>query len=299
MVLACGCGPSVAGSDGSQSGSHGSASGDGTHGEHDTSATNGSIATSIDPTIDTSAGDTGPVVDDTCVQGDPDACPDGCYRGEAWQVIDDACSVSTVAICLPGGPKPGVPLTTYWAIAASGPVFVEYGSDCSVAAQPITWRECMGAADEPADCACFCQNGYCRGDEDRRVLEACEQPVACGTLPIIARQGAADHIAEQCVLEHLRDRVPGLYEIVATSMFGGSYIRLHVVGEQVWRIREFTDDVGGGCPTVSDWTRAELCTLAPADYFAACLEPVEPGEDCVLMLDAWLLDCVEQPPSCG
>src|SRR5262245_32035157 len=162
VVLATACGPSVASSDESQSGGQDSSGDDGRD------ATSSGVATSID----TSAGDTG-IVDDTCALADPDACPEDCYRRDAWQVLDDACTTSSVAVCLPAGPKPGLPITTYWAIAPSGPVFAEYGTVCSVGAQPTAWRECMGAPDEPADCACFCQHGYCRGDEDRRALDAC------------------------------------------------------------------------------------------------------------------------------
>ncbi|HWB74274.1 MAG TPA: hypothetical protein VG755_04950 [Nannocystaceae bacterium] len=297
VMLVCGCGPSVDSGDGSQSGSGGSeATSDVTATGPGPASTEGSVATASDTAIDTSVGDTG-IVDDTCVHGDPSACPEGCYSGEAWRVVDVACTASRVAICLPGGPKPGVPLTTYWAIAASGPVFVEYGSSCSVAAQPETWRECSGAPDEPADCACFCQDGACLGDADRLALEACEAEVPCDSLPIIADAGAADHDAERCVLEHLRDRTPGLHELVVSNLFGASVIRLYVVGEQVWRITQFNDHVGS-CPTVSGWGPAELCTLAPADFFATCLEPSAPGDECVLHLDAWLHDCVEQPPSC-
>ncbi|HWB74273.1 MAG TPA: hypothetical protein VG755_04945 [Nannocystaceae bacterium] len=158
-------------------------------------------------------------------------------------------------------------------------------------------RFAAGAPDEPADCACFCQNWYCRGDEDRRVLEACELAAPCDLLLVVPRLGAADHEAERCVLEHVRDRVPGLYEVFLSTGVDGTSTRLYVVGEQAWRIRQVPEEIES-CPKVSDWTRAELCTLAPTEYFATCLEVSEPGEDCVLHLDAWLHDCVEQPPSC-
>src|SRR5262249_37215181 len=109
VVLACGCGPSVGSGEGSESGSHGSESSS-TSLAHESSGANGSVATSID----TSTGDTGSIVDETCVQGDPNACPEGCYRGDVWRVLDDACTTSSVAVCLPAGPKPGVPTTTFW-----------------------------------------------------------------------------------------------------------------------------------------------------------------------------------------
>ncbi len=247
---------------------------------------------------DTGAGDTGEL-DDACVLADPDACPVGCYRGEILRVEDDACTTTNVPACLPAGEMRGVPVTTFWTQTGAGPAFAEYGSACGAAAQPEGWRECSGAADEPPECACFCQDGYCRGDDDRRVLESCELPATCETLLVLAGLGAADPEVERCLLEHLRDRVPGVYEIFGGDRAGTMRTRFHVVGDELWRMREAAADAAGDeCPSVSRWGTAEYCALAPADYFAACLEAVAPGEDCVLMLDAWALDCVEQAPSC-
>jgi hypothetical protein len=70
-----------------------------------------------------------------------------------------------------------------------------------------------------------------------------------------------------------------------------------VLGEQLWRIDQHADDVIT-CPMVSEWGRASGCTLASADYFAACLEGAAPGQDCVLAPEARAVGCAPQPPAC-
>jgi hypothetical protein len=96
----------------------------------------------------------------------------------------------------------------------------------------------------------------------------------------------------------LRDRVPGVYELAISSSFALDITRLYVFGEDVALLRLAGDDVLV-CPTVSEWGRASSCALAASEYFAACLEPQADGDDCVLMLDAWVSDCVEALPACG
>ncbi len=300
LILAA-CGPSVGSGDGSADGGHGEDTGADVEASGSAEEVGGaSLATDTQgsATADTSAGESGEPAD-ACLLADPDACPDACYRGTALAVIDDACTTNSVDVCLPGGPKPGVPLTTYWAQGSSGPVFAEYGGPCSVAAQPEGWRECMGAPDEPDECACFCQNGYCRGDEDRRVLEACGFASPCGQLVVDPQFGAADHAAEHCVLEALGVRTPGVYEIATSSSFSSEMTRFYLLGDdEVVRLQYAGSDVLT-CPQVSSWGRAQRCTLASGAYFGGCVEPQPPGQDCVLDLGAWVTDCSAQPPSCG
>ncbi len=248
---------------------------------------------------DTSAeADTG-VVADACVAADPNACPEECYRGYAWQVIDDACGVNGVEMCLPGGPKPGVPVTTYWARTDAGPVFLEYGGQCSAAARPDVWHECTGAVDEPTECACFCMLGYCPGDEDRRALDECGLDWACDPLIVDPQFGAVDHEAEACVLEGLGARTPGIYEVFTSFGLSTEATRFYVFGgDEVARIELTSDDVLM-CPQVSDWSSASTCTLASPDYFAACLAPQPEGPECLFELEAWVTDCVSDPATCG
>lgn len=293
VLLSVACGPSVATSDGDADDGLGDTTTSGAE------ASSGAEDQGAGPTATTNPepADTGSV-QDVCAFGDPAACPEGCYPGTAWQVLDDACSVNGVEVCLPSGPEPGLPLTTYWALAPSGPLFAEYGSECSVAAQPIEWRECSGAADEPADCACFCQAGYCRGDEDRRVLDACGFDSPCESLFVDPQFGASDHDAEFCVLEGLGVRTPGVYEIITQSSFSLRMTRFYVFDDgEVERIELESDDLLN-CPRTSDWGASSRCTLASGAFFAQCTEPQPKGGDCVLALDTWVSDCIEQPPSC-
>ncbi len=290
VVVVLACGPTVGSGDGSESAGGTGVNDDGTGANEDGgsgSAADGSAST-------------GDAADDPCVLADPASCPDGCGRSDALEVIDAACGTNSVQLCIAGGPKPGVPTTTWWTIAPSGPVFVEYGlGQCSAASQPGDgWRECSGAADEPADCACFCQQGYCRGDEHRRVLEGCGLPTPCPSLYVDPQFGASDHEAEACVLESLRDRVDGVYEIAVVSSFGTDAVRYYVFGDAVLRIALASDDVLS-CPTVSDWGPASRCTLAPDEFFASCLGPPMPEQACVAAPAQWVLDCIDATPACG
>jgi hypothetical protein len=276
--------------------------GSGDHGASETvgsesASTSASATTEPEVTTDSgSASDTGAPVD-PCLAADPMACPDECELGTAWQVIDDACATNSVSACVPGGSKPEVPPTTYWAIGPTGPLFLEYGGACSANAEPGSWRECNGAPDEPADCACFCQQGYCRGDDDRRALDQCDLPASCDPVWVDPQFGAANHDAEQCVLEALRDHVPGVYEVTISNGFSGDTTRYYVFADEVVRIELHFEDVIA-CPAVSLWGPASRCTLATSDYFAGCLELQVPGDDCVLHPGAWVEACEAATPSC-
>ena len=292
MLVVGACGPRLAANDGSVM----DGPGEGTNADVGASgsANEADESRGTDP-----AGTTDGEFGDTCVLGDPAACPEGCYRGNALQVNDDACTAESIDVCLPAGPKPGLPLGTYWALAPSGPIFAEYGGQCTVAARPDAWHECSGAADEPPDCACFCQNGYCRGDEDRRALDECALDSPCDQLYVDPQFGAVDHGVERCVLEGLGVRTPGVYEITTLGVNVIRTTRLYVFGnDEVARIDLVSDDVFS-CPQTSEWGAASRCTLASGAFFASCLEPQPKGEACIDDLDAWVSACSEPPPTCG
>lgn len=294
-LVACACGPTVGTGDGSQSGG-----GNSTTAADATSDMSASAEVGTSPTTEaTATASTTDNVDEACVLADPAACPDGCAADYALEVIDDVCTTSSVLVCVAGGPKPGVPPTTWWTTAASGPVFAEYGGDsCSAAAQPGEgWQECSGSPDEPPDCACFCQQGYCLGDQDRRALDACGLESPCPVLYVDPRFGAVDHEAETCVLEGLRDRVAGIYEITLSGSFGSDTVRYYVFGEEVERITFASDDVIL-CPLVSDWSTAARCALQPSEFFASCLAPPGPETPCVATPEEWVLDCIDDAPAC-
>lgn len=281
LVVAAACGPTIATDD------------DATTDAPQVTSSSSAASTSSD-TTDTDAAYA------ACVAADPADCPPDCYAGFALQVIDDACGTTSVEVCLPAGPKPGLPLAiTFWANAPSGPVFAEYGGPCSVGARPDVWRECSGAANEPADCACFCQGGYCPGDEDRRALEDCGLAVACDPLFVDPQFGAVDHDAEACVLAGLAARTEGVYELTTSDGFTTTTTRFYVFGDdEVARIELTSDDVQS-CPQRSDWGSASTCTLASPDYFASCMGPLTEAEDCVLDLDAWSSECADGVAQCG
>jgi hypothetical protein len=295
VVLASACGPSVGTVDGSQSGDADATTSDSdTIGDADDGTEVGS-----DPSVDTTtpADDTGTDIDE-CLLADPSACPENCAAGHALQVLDDACTTTSVEACIPGGPKPGVPPTTYWAIAPSGPLFLEYGGSCGAGAQPTDWTECSGAAGEPKECACFCQQGYCRGDEDRRALDECGLETPCEVLFADEEFGTIDHEAEQCVLQGLRDRVPGIYEVSFTGGFSIDTTRYYVFGDEIARISVHLDDIIE-CPLVSDWSVADRCSLQPSEFFQTCMMPANPDEECIDLVAEWVLDCATEPPVCG
>jgi hypothetical protein len=294
ILIAAACGPTVATDDDATTDTPQVTTGD-TAATGETGATVNTDAPTTDA-VDTTDTD---AIDDACVSGDPAACPQDCYRGYAWQVIDDACGVNSVEMCLPGGPKPGLPSTTYWAQTSAGPVFAEYGGPCSAAARPDMWHECSGAVDEPAECACFCQGGYCLGDEDRRALDECALPWPCDPLLVDPQQGAFDHAVEACVLEGLGARTPGVYEVITSGGFSTATTRFYVFGaDDVARIELMSDDVVS-CPETSDWGSASRCTLASEAFFASCFEPLPEGEECVLAIDAWVSECDEGRGGCG
>jgi hypothetical protein len=292
-LLVLGCGPSVATDDGGGSG-HGSSDTGEDDGRTDVASASLDDGTAASAT---SADDDGGEVD-ACLSAIPAACPDECGRAQVWQVIDDACGVTSIEACVPGGPKPGVPPTTYWAIAPAGPVFLEYGGSCSAAAQPAGWSECNGDPGEPADCACFCRQGHCRGDEDREALDGCALATPCSTVLVDAEFGVVDHLAEYCVLEALRDRVPGMYEVTVRDGLTIETTRYYVLGDEAERLTMSTDDVEV-CPAVSDWSGSLRCSLAPVEYFDACIVAPVDGEECARTPGAWASGCTEQPPSCG
>jgi hypothetical protein len=296
VVLASACGPSVGTLDGSGSGDADATTSD----ESMTGDAGDRTASGSDPSVDTTspADDTGSDIDE-CLLADPSACPEDCAAGYALQVIDDECTTSSVEACIPGGPKPGVPPTTYWAIAPSGPVFLEYGGACGAGAQPSGWSECSGAAGDPQECACFCQQGYCRGDEDRRALDECGLATPCDVLFADSEFGAFDHDVERCVLEGLRDGVPGVYEIAFSSGgFSVDMTRYYVFGSEVARLSIHVDDIIE-CPLVSDWSAADRCTLQPSEFFASCMMPASTDDGCIDLADEWVLDCAIEPPACG
>lgn len=283
-----GCGPSVTSMEAS-----GSASGDTTASSSSTSTTSG------DDSQSGGAASTGASAD-ACNDFPIDACPSDCQVREALQVLDDACGVSPVPTCVSvGAVYEGRP-TTYFLPDAAGPLFIEVGGECGDDVLPGQgWTECGGLAAHPEDCACFCSEGYCPGSEDVQLLDACGLPSPCAPLLVSREVGATDHDNERCILEHLRDRVDGVYDVVSS---GGELPletqRLYVYGGRVARVQAIQTDVMD-CPLQqSSWGPAEGCEPAAPEFFTDCLEGAL-APDCVLQLENWVSQCSSPAAPCS
>jgi hypothetical protein len=254
---------------------------------------------------DTSAADTsssadtgtGTAGEGSCWSFTAASCPDECAEVIAWRIADDPCQASPVDLCVPPSDDPGAELTTFWIDGRDGPLFVEVGGTCGIDWMPAAgFTECTGDAADPVGCDCFCTQGSCSGDADRVALEACGYAEPCPTVWVDFLDGSVDARAEVCVLEHLRDRVPGLYEWVGSTGFGAGYLRFYVDETGVQTISSGGDVTS--CPTTSSWNEASRCELASADDFAACLDLVGTKQDCALTPEAWTTGCEVQPATC-
>jgi hypothetical protein len=276
--LLLGCGPTIeSGADDDETGRSSRSETTANDGDPD-----GADATATD------GADEGPL--DPCMVADPEDCPERCARTQGWT----GCPGDPVALCVsPGSPIDG-PQSTWWTRTPQGPVFLETGERCGVGFEPAEgWTECTGSVDEPADCACFCQQGYCPGDEGRKVLDSCDLEPVCNPLLVDPQAGVLDHAGEACVYTGLRDRTPGLYQVFLSHGFVIERVRLYVGERTVHRLVESVSDLVV-CPMHSDWGEAQRCSLAPSAYFEACTQ----GGECHLELDAWAIDCVPAAPVC-
>jgi hypothetical protein len=299
VALVVACSERTAGDDPAADGSDTGAgpSPTGTSGIIDTSDTS-SADVSADSTS-SAATSTGPGGEESCMSFTAAGCPHECARVMAWQFVDDDCRASSIDLCVSPGEAPAAEPTTLWAETPDGPRFVEVSQNCGENDAPgAPFAACTGGAGEPAGCACFCSQGVCPGDADHDILEACEWDMPCPLLAVNAMDGTADPRASTCVFEHLRDRVPGVYETSSFGGFGAGWARLYVDETGVQRISGASGDVPT-CPSRSTWNPASRCQLAPSDYFAACLDLIGTKDDCAFHSDAWAVDCAPQPASCA
>lgn len=291
VLLAVGCEDRVtAGDDGSSSGMPASSTGD----DEDDDGASGpaDASTSMDASSTTTPDES------ACDDADPDACPPGCTRAVAWRIEDDACTASENEVCVPAGADASTERSTFWSEGPDGLRFVETGGDCGIDLAPGEgWTECAGSVDEPAECACFCAQGSCPGDDEYELLESCGFDEPCEELQFDTFELDADDAVTTCWLEAWRDRVPGVYQFRSFGGFAGGVARFYLEGTRVHRLAGGSTDVIE-CPADGTWPSSDACELASTEYFDDCVGLVGTDDDCIAMFDAWATDCVPQDAAC-
>lgn len=293
-AMAVGCGPSVLPDEGGGTGSGTETTTMAT--ESGTSATSVSATTAVSGGSDSSTG--APPPTDMCADFSVEECPPDCVVAEARRVTDKACNTQEVSICSARGSEHSGPTTTYFLSTADGPLFITAGGICGEAMSPGDgWVECAGLLTHPEECRCFCEQGYCAGSEEVRMLDACVPANACGVLLVDPEFGAVSHDIERCVLEGLRDRVDGVYDVLTGNGFASDTTRLYVYNGVVARILAQHSDILI-CPERSDWLPGESCELAPAEFFSSCMEAPIPDPECIHQVENWVTNCGGAPAPC-
>jgi hypothetical protein len=230
-----------------------------------------------------------------------DVCPDGCEAVTAYAESDWECVEwgTERTVCIEPGREldPNEP-SAWWRVIDGAPLLLMVGHGCfdQLEHEPLDWAECSGADDEPAACRCLCHGGVCIGEDE---AASCEPSLVCP--PATPWAKFADP-GMQCILEGLRDRVPGEYELRFWGPNDSTTFRLLVAADgTVQVLRDMLHLTG--CPSALNglWRPARHCTLASPDFFAGCLRDGFISFDCPtgdFTLDGWIVDCVDAPLVC-
>jgi hypothetical protein len=197
------------------------------------------------------------------------------------------------------GETPPAP-TAYWKLVDGEPLFLLAGHECvtPVSERP-DWPECE-PGDGPLACSCLCNHGICSGDDDSAVFDACAGPSPCPDASV-GNDGPFDP-ALQCLIEALRERTPGLYE-VRSGVDNGIEGRLLVRPDGAVQLLVQTY---GTFPCFDallwQWRPARNCALQPSAFFEACLADHGiqgcNGGDLINVLPAWFTACFYEPMEC-
>lgn len=147
---------------------------------------------------------------------------------------------------------------------------------------PKGWVECPAGATAPLACDCSCANAGCRPARLRDKLEACKLPRPCADVVSgFPNQTTNTWNANQtCILEHLRDRIPGSYRLALDLGHPNHDHRLHITkdGSVITTIGDCDEEQAGSCDN-RNWSYPERCKLAAASYFTDCL--ANPNTSCI------------------
>lgn len=151
---------------------------------------------------------------------------------------------------------------------------------------PKGWVACAPGATAPLACDCSCANAGCRHERLRDQLEQCKLPRPCADVV----SGYPDPTKntwnpnQTCLLEHMRDRIPGSYRI-AMNLGDPDYdIRLHITkdGSVITSVGDCDHSDEGGCDN-RRWSYPEQCKLAASNYFAECLANPNSNSNCIAL----------------
>ena len=229
--------------------------------------------------------------------GEP--CPEGCVQVDPWGTVEDGvCNRDPVdSLCVAFGDEPPPePSATYYRRMPDGKVrYLPHGQACThLEGVPLGWGECVGAEDEPLGCWCYEQRGVEPWERMREAMDACYVEEPCGTYDEAYPRSENDFWPEyepefECLLEHLRDRVTGVYTRRAEGPFSDDPYkmgRVYVSGDR------------GVFMSANVWPESseeELCEFNPYYFmpFQMELESPEFFGDC-LAADDWAsrYDCV-------
>lgn len=163
---------------------------------------------------------------------------------------------------------------------------------------PKGWVACTEGATTPLACDCSCAHAGCRSERLREELTRCKLARPCQDVVSSYPDNDTKQWNENqiCVLERMRDRVPGSYRI-ALNLGDPDYdIQMHVAKDG-----SITQAIGhcdhanlGGCKNRS-WSYPASCKLADPSYFTECL--TNPNSKCfdrdpmTKSGQPWFLEC--------
>lgn len=290
LAVVAACGPAVE----AETGTSGSTT------RAESSGPTGSGATQAGSTLASSA--------DTSTAGAPHCesataeCPVGCSPVATQRGTWDAPELMPAEeLCVALGEPIGEGYRSAWWTELEGELrFITAYQDCGALAPtgaPIEWTECTHAPDAPAPCRALCAADDCPGDADLETLRACDVEVPCEPITFLeCHEGNVD-----CLLERLRDRTPGRYEL--TFAYPNSWFDWVLVVEAGGHVRATSVQSYDSFCTTGIWSPAVTCMLAEPQVFDECLALTKgcadacfPGQS---TLAGWLLDCTLEPASCG
>lgn len=297
LILLLGCDPDPNG--GTTSEGSTSAGSSTSNGSTSAGSTSGGTENSTDGESSTSASEGG------CEALDDDACEqaDDCMLATLFRPdTDAACGVTAnLGLFSDNCVERGEPITgrsTFFREIDGDLRYLVHGQGCfSLPATPVGWTECTGAPGEPEPCACLCADDDCPWQQDALTLDACGMEQPCGErVQHDLGEPLDDYMT--CVMESLRDRTPGYYDLHVEGNWWGEFTRIYASGDdQVQMLFRLESDQ---CmhPLYGTWKSNELCTLEAPEFFDACLAgSVQQLDDCLFNED-WFSDCVPAEPIC-
>ncbi len=253
-------------------------------------------------TMNSSESTADPPLADPCLEFPAELCPPECaVIGAHTQAISGCWGgyQDTVDLCItPGEPTAG---RTSFFIELEGETFYALrGHPCvnNVTAVPTLWSECSASDGEPDGCQCLCGSAGCPHEFELMMLNQCGLPSPCG--PSVLHKWFEDYTDyDLCVLQGLRDRVPGAYDMVYLNGLVFEHSRVYVGdGPDVRLLHRIQGDIPcPNAPMFDAWDPARTGTLRPRAWFEDCLQATDPDSQYTCLYGPQWLENAETLPA--